>query len=75
MRYEKRRNIVVSLTHCSIPNMMNVPPSIMNPAGKMALTPQIDKYFPTRGPEDLTKTLSTKMSVTCKLLPNIKSER
>ena len=61
MRYEKRRNIVVSLTHCSIPNMMNVPPSIMNPAGKMALTPQIDKYFPTRGPKN-KKTLSTKMS-------------
>ena len=42
--------MVLSLTHCNIPNMMNVPPSMMNPAGKMALTPQIDKYFPTRGP-------------------------
>ena len=23
----------------------------MNPAGKIAFTPQIDKYFPTNGPE------------------------
>ena len=43
--------MVLSLTHCSIPNMMKVPPSMMNPAGKMAFTPHIDKYFPTRGPE------------------------
>ena len=50
MRYEKRRNMVFSLTHCSIPNMMKVPPSMMKPAGNIAFTPHIDRYFPTNGP-------------------------
>ena len=52
MRYEKRRNMVLSLTHCSIPNMMKVPPSMMKPAGNIAFTPHIDRYFPTNGPVD-----------------------
>ena len=30
---------------------MKVPPSMMKPAGKMAFTPHIERYFPTRGPE------------------------
>ena len=29
---------------------MKVPPSMMNPAGKIAFTPHIERYFPTRGP-------------------------
>ena len=55
MRYEKTRNIVVSLTHCNRPNRMKVPPSMMKPAGKIALTPHIDRYFPTRGPRTTQK--------------------
>ena len=45
------RKAVVSSTHWSSPNRMKVPPSMMKPAGKMALTPQMDRYLPTRGPE------------------------
>ena len=68
--------MVLSLTHCSIPNMMKVPPSMMNPAGKMAFTPQIDKYFPTRGPLKWRKlppgNINTLLDI---FLPNMKSER
>ena len=32
---------------------MKVPPSMMNPAGKIAFTPHIERYLPTRGPEGL----------------------
>ena len=60
MRYKKTRNIVVSLTHCNRPNRMKVPPSMMKPAGKIALTPHIDRYFPTRGPRTTQKSHLTK---------------
>ena len=30
---------------------MKVPPSMMKPAGNIAFTPHIERYFPTRGPE------------------------
>ena len=62
MRYEKRRNMVLSLTHCSIPNMMKVPPSMMKPAGNIAFTPHIDRYFPTNGPVN-KRTVQSRVSM------------
>ena len=44
--------MVVFLTHWSMPKRMKVPPSMMKPAGKMALTPQMERYLPTRGPAE-----------------------
>ena len=41
---------MVLFTHCSIPNRMKVPPSMMNPAGKIAFTPHMERYLPTSGP-------------------------
>ena len=45
---------------------MKVPPSMMKPAGKMAFTPHIERYFPTRGPEIRKSDMQTaeKMALT-----------
>ena len=54
--------MVLSLTHCSIPNMMKVPPSMMKPAGNIAFTPHIDRYFPTSGPVN-KRTVQSRVSM------------
>ena len=63
--------MVVLDTHCSIPNRTNVPPLMMKPAGKMAFTPHMERYFPTRGPDQHHVNLRISLSIS----PNIKRER